>query len=101
MNETLYNSLAHAREALSFWKGDHNTVRPHSGLGGFTPAAYADRSTPRNGTGRCATLRAPRPVPLLDRAKWVQPKMGLCSLLDERRGSGQHPSFLRHNPALR
>jgi putative transposase len=33
LNETLFTSLAHAREALAIWKDDYNTVRPHSGLG--------------------------------------------------------------------
>jgi putative transposase len=53
LNETLFSSLAHAREVLSLWKNDYNTVRPHSGLGNLTPAAYADRSAPdtqRDGT---------------------------------------------------
>ena len=36
----------------------------------------------RNGTGRCATPRAPRPVPLLHRAKWAQINPGLRSSLD-------------------
>jgi putative transposase len=65
LNETLFSSLAHAREVLSLWKHDYNTVRPHSGLGNLTPAAYADHSAP--GTQRGGTLRytggsAPRPV---------------------------------------
>jgi putative transposase len=65
LNETLFSSLAHAREVLSLWKHDYNTVRPHSGLGNLTPAAYADHSAP--GTQRDGTLRytggsAPRPV---------------------------------------
>jgi putative transposase len=65
LNETLFVSLGHAREALASWKDDYNTVRPHSGLGNLTPAAYADGSAP--GTQRDGTLRyvegsAPRPV---------------------------------------
>ena len=87
LNETLFSSLAHAREALSFWKDDYNTIRPHSGLGNHTPAAYANRSAPD--TQRDGTPRAPRPVPLLHRAKWAQINPGLRSSLDERRGSGQ------------
>jgi putative transposase len=90
LNETLFNSLAHAREALSFWKDDYNTFRPHSGLGNLTPAAYADRSVPdtqRDGTLRYVEGSAPRPV--AHRAKWAQLNLGLCSSVDERRGSGQ------------
>jgi putative transposase len=40
LNETLVSSLAHAREAVSLWKDHYNTIRPHSGLGNLTPAAY-------------------------------------------------------------
>ena len=63
LNETLFSSLAHAREVLSLWKDDYNIVRPHSGLGNLTPAAYAKSSAPeeqRDGTLRCTRgLRAP------------------------------------------
>ena len=65
LNETLFSSLAHAREVLSLWKDDYNTVRPHSGLGNLTPAAYAKRSAPekqRDGTLRYTEGSAPRPV---------------------------------------
>lgn len=65
LNETLFTSLAHAREALSFWRDDYNTVRPHSGLGNLTPAAYAKASAPgsqRDGTLRYTEGSAPRPV---------------------------------------
>ena len=46
LNETLFSSFAHAREVLSLWKDDYNIVRPHSGLGNLTPAAYAKSSAP-------------------------------------------------------
>ena len=65
LNETLFNSLAHAREVLSFWQVDYNTVRPHSGLGNLTPEAYAKRSAPgtqRDGALRSTLGSAPRPV---------------------------------------
>ena len=65
LNETLFASLAHVREALAIWKHDYNTVRPHSALGNLPPAIYAKISAPemqRDGA-RCATSRAPpRPV---------------------------------------
>jgi putative transposase len=65
LNETLFVSLADACQALSIWKHDYNTVRPHSGLGNLTPEAFAKASAP--GTQRDGTLRntlgsAPRPV---------------------------------------
>jgi hypothetical protein len=44
-----------------------------------------------NGTGRCATSRAPRPVPLHHRANKAQMNPGLSSLPDETRGSGYVP----------
>ena len=65
LNETPFRSLAHAREILSFWKDDYNIVRPHSGLGNLTPAAYAKSNAPeeqRDGTLRYTEGSAPRPV---------------------------------------
>jgi putative transposase len=65
LNETLFSSLGHAREALSFWRNDYNTVRPHSSLGNLTPAAYATISDPgmqRDGTLRYTGGSAPRPI---------------------------------------
>ena len=43
LSETLFTSLAHARLVLDAWKHDYNTVRPHSKLGGKTPAEIADQ----------------------------------------------------------
>jgi len=65
LNETLFISLAHAREALATWRDDYNTVRPHSGLGNLTPVAYANGSAPgmqRDGALRHVEGSAPRPV---------------------------------------
>jgi len=65
LNETLFTSLAHAREALNAWKDDYNAVRPHSGLGNLPPAVYARLSDPekqRDGTLRSIGGFAPRPV---------------------------------------
>jgi putative transposase len=39
LNETLFTSLAHARAVLAAWQRDYNEVRPHSALGGQTPAS--------------------------------------------------------------
>ena len=41
LNETLFRSLPHARDALEIWRRDYNIDRPHSRLGWLTPAAYA------------------------------------------------------------
>jgi putative transposase len=65
LNETLFGSLSHAREALAIWKDDYNTVRPHSGVGNLPPVAYAKLSVPvmqRAGALRYTDGSAPRPV---------------------------------------
>jgi putative transposase len=65
LNETLFGSLSHAREALAIWRNDYNTVRPHSALGNLPPAAYAEITAPgmqRDGAlAQCGSF-APRPV---------------------------------------
>jgi len=38
LNETIFTSLAHAREELEAWRHDYNHFRPHSSLGNKTPA---------------------------------------------------------------
>lgn len=65
LNETLFTSLAHARQMLAAFQGDYNTVRPHSGLGNLSPAAYARLSAPhmqRAGALELPGGSAPRPV---------------------------------------
>ena len=65
LNETLFTSLRHARETLTIWKDDYNTVRPHSALGNLPPIAYAQRSAPdmqRDGALRYVEGSTPRPV---------------------------------------
>ena len=65
LNETLFASLTHVREALAIWKDDYNTVRPHSALGNMAPATYAKLSAPgmqRDGTLSYLEGSAPRPV---------------------------------------
>ena len=64
LNETLFTSLAHAREALAIWRDDYNTVRPHSAIGNVPPAVYAKLSDPvmqRDGSLRLSGS-APHPV---------------------------------------
>ena len=38
LNETLFTSLPQVRAVLAAWQRDYNEVRPHSALGGLTPA---------------------------------------------------------------
>src|SRR5437667_2327724 len=67
LNETLFTSLAHARQMLAVFQDDYNTVRPHSGLGNLSPAAYAKLSAPRMQRAGALELpggSAPRPVAL-------------------------------------
>lgn len=47
LNETLFRSMAHARELIAAWRTDYNGCRPHTSLGGLTPAEFAAR--PDNG----------------------------------------------------
>jgi putative transposase len=83
LNESLFTSLAHAREVLAVWKDDYNTVRPHSGLGDLAPSIYAGLSARKMQRG----LRAPSH----HRAIKAQINPRLYSSLDERKGSGQCP----------
>ncbi len=39
LNEEVFDSLSHARKVLGRWRHDYNHHRPHSSLGGLTPAA--------------------------------------------------------------
>ena len=39
LNETLFSSVRQARAVLADWQKDYNEVRPHSALGGRTPAS--------------------------------------------------------------
>lgn len=43
LNETLFLSLDHARQAIAAWVDDYNTTRPHSSLAYQTPKAYAEK----------------------------------------------------------
>jgi putative transposase len=43
LNETLFSSLAEARDRISAWKEDYNTHRPHSSLGNLTPNEFASQ----------------------------------------------------------
>jgi putative transposase len=65
LNESLFESLASARQILEHWRIDYNTVRPHSALGNVPPAAYANVNA--SGVQRAGALEllqgsAPRPV---------------------------------------
>ena len=43
LNEHWFTSLAHAQALIEAWRREYNEERPRKGLGGLTPAAYAQR----------------------------------------------------------
>lgn len=44
LNETLFSSLAEAREKITAWKNDYTQHRPHSSLGNLMPQEFAMKS---------------------------------------------------------
>ena len=55
LNEEVLDSLAHVRRVLARWRHDYNHERPHSSLGGLTPA-QARRATEIPGSPAIAAL---------------------------------------------
>jgi len=43
LNETLFTSLAEAKQELEIWKEDYNNHRPHSSIGYLTPNEFAQQ----------------------------------------------------------
>lgn len=62
LNESLFLSLAHARQAIAAWVADYNTARPHSSLSYRTPAAYAAEITATGPGTALANGSMPWPV---------------------------------------
>nr|CAM74325.1 integrase, catalytic [Magnetospirillum gryphiswaldense MSR-1] len=58
LNETLFSSLPQARHVLAEWRDDYNHARPHSGLGGITPAEAAAKAATQAGLGHAPALLA-------------------------------------------
>ena len=54
LNETLFISLAHAREALAIWKDDYNTIRLHSSHRQRATCRLRQTLLSREATGRVA-----------------------------------------------
>ena len=42
LNEHIFGNLAEARKIIETWRIDYNTERPHTSLGGLTPAVFAN-----------------------------------------------------------
>lgn len=45
LNEHLFTNLKEATNIIEAWRMDYNTARPHTSLGGLTPAEFATRPT--------------------------------------------------------
>ena len=45
LNEHLFGNLSAARRIIEAWRIDYNMERPHTSLGGLTPATFATRPT--------------------------------------------------------
>jgi putative transposase len=81
LNETIFISLDHVRQALADWKDDYNLVRPHSAIGNIAPYEFANLRLPEKQRGGTLELfGAPRPAPLHNRAGAAQIDVGLNSL---------------------
>lgn len=61
LNEEVFASLNEARRAIARWRHDYNTVRPHSSLGGRSPA-QARRSPELSVGSATAALANPKPI---------------------------------------
>jgi putative transposase len=48
LNEHLFEGLSHAKLIINTWRSDYNHNRPHTSLGGLTPAEYANTDQTRN-----------------------------------------------------
>lgn len=60
LNEEVFDSLGDARRKLARWRNDYNHVRPHSSLGGLTPAKR--RSLPQQIGSPTGALANQRPI---------------------------------------
>ena len=61
LNEEVFDALADARRRLARWRHDYNHTRPHSSLGGLTPAAHRTLTRPEgSATGTLANTERPR-----------------------------------------
>jgi transposase InsO family protein len=68
LNESLFFGLDHARSAITEWREDFNTARPHSSLGYQTPAAFAEVFT-ATGFGT-AQIKGSAPSPVAQPAPY-------------------------------
>lgn len=57
LNEEVFESLAHARRVIALWRHDYNHARPHSALGGATPAEARRSLELRDGSAHGALAK--------------------------------------------
>ena len=90
LNETLFTSLSPCSRGSGDLEGrlQHRPATQRARQSAASRLCQDSAHPKCNGTGRCATSRAPRPVPLHHRANKAQMKPGLYSSADETRGSG-------------
>ena len=43
LNENIFMNLTEAKRIIETWVEEYNLLRPHSSLGGLTPALFAER----------------------------------------------------------
>jgi putative transposase len=43
LNEHAFPTIFHARSAIEAWRLDYNLGRPHTALGGLTPAEFIEQ----------------------------------------------------------
>jgi len=92
LNETLFVSLDHARDATAWWVADYSSCRPHSALGYMPPSTRCvDPMQPNSPqwTIRSAHLKRCADRPLLHRRIRADLTAGLRLRVDEDWGS-QH-----------
>jgi putative transposase len=56
LNEHWFTSLPHAQAVIEAWRREYNEERPKKGLGGLTPAQYAEQLTRKRSTVRVFSL---------------------------------------------
>jgi putative transposase len=84
LNETLFSSLSQARAMLADWRDDYNHTRPHSSLGGKTPAQYMADAPGPTSVAPCAPLSRP----LRAATRW--PQMGPALTATARGATRDH-----------
>ena len=84
LNETLFTSMVQARAVLAAWRQDYNTVRPHSKLGGLSPAEIAGQ----RGWGHA-------PIPVAITSTISHQSRGLSVCMDTFRGARQRKRTVR------